>query len=336
MDAVKAHVAGADNTHDRVEVRTVVIAQAARLVDDLRDLKNVLVKNTDGIRVREHQARGVGADCRAQRVQIDTAVRAGGDVHDLIAAHGSRGRVRAMGRVRNDDLRSGSIAAFGVICLDEQHAGQLAVCARSRLERDRVHAEHFAELAAQHVQRLQRALRRFDRLQRVQLRKARQRRHFLVDLGVILHGAGAERIESVVHTVNALAKRRIVPRQLVLADLRQAQLRRALVCERVLRHVALRQQTHVMSGSALFKNQLHAPSTSFTAAAASSSFCFDTSSVTHHRMPPSTAAPPRMLRSASALRMRSHCSGVALVANSWKNSPPCSLGHPAFSSSEAK
>ena len=68
-----------------VEVRTVVIAQAARLVDDLRDLKNVLVKDADGIRVREHQARGVGADSGTQRVEIDAAVRARGDVHHLIA-----------------------------------------------------------------------------------------------------------------------------------------------------------------------------------------------------------------------------------------------------------
>jgi len=87
VDAVKAHVTGTDDAHDGVEVRAVVIAQAARIVNDLRDLEDVLVENTDGVRVRQHQSRGVGADGGAQRVEVDAAVHAGRDVDDLEAAH---------------------------------------------------------------------------------------------------------------------------------------------------------------------------------------------------------------------------------------------------------
>ena len=148
VDAVKAHVTGTDDAHDGVEVRAVVIAQAARIVNDLRDLEDVLVENTDGVRVRQHQSRGVGADGGAQRVEVDAAVHAGRDVDDLEAAHrGGRG-VRAVGGVGHDDLRARGIAAVGVIGLDEQNAGELTVRARRGLERDSVHAEDLAKLRA--------------------------------------------------------------------------------------------------------------------------------------------------------------------------------------------
>ena len=69
------------------------------------------------------------------------------------------------------------------------------------------------------MQRLERALCRFDRLERVELCEARQRRHVLVDFGVVLHRAGAEGIEAVVHAVDALAKRRVVARQLIFTHM---------------------------------------------------------------------------------------------------------------------
>ena len=148
MDAVEAHVARADDAHDGVEVRAVVVAQSARVVDDLRDLQNVLIEDADRVRIREHQSRRVGADGGTQRVEIDAAIRAGGDVHHLIAAHGGGGGVRSVGGVGHDDLRARGVAAVGMVCLDEQHAGELAVRARRGLERDSVHAEDLAKLRA--------------------------------------------------------------------------------------------------------------------------------------------------------------------------------------------
>ena len=38
VDHVEAHVAGPDDAHDCIEVGAVVVAQAARLMDDLGDL----------------------------------------------------------------------------------------------------------------------------------------------------------------------------------------------------------------------------------------------------------------------------------------------------------
>ena len=257
MDAVKAHVAGTDDAHHGVEVRAVVIAQTAGLVHDFGDLKNVLVKDADRIGVGEHETRRVGTDRSTQRVKVDAAVAAGGDIYDLEAAHGSRCRVRAVGRVRNDDLRARGVAAVDVISLDEHDAGKLAVRARRRLERDGVHAEDLGKLGAEDVIRLQRTLYRLNVLQRVELRKAGQRRHVLVDLGVVLHRAGAKRIEAVIHAVNALAKRRIVAGQLVFGNMRQMQRRFALFAEREVRNVARGHEAQTAPLRAQLKNKLH-------------------------------------------------------------------------------
>ena len=167
VDAVEAHIAGTDNAHDSVQVCAVVVAKAARVVDDLRDLEDVRIEDADGVGVREHQTCRIGADSRTQRVEVNAALVVRLDVDDLIAAHGSRRGVRAVGRVGNDDLRSGRVAAVGVIGLDKKNTGKLAVRACCGLEGDSVHAEHFAKLRAEDVERFQSALRGLDGLQRM-------------------------------------------------------------------------------------------------------------------------------------------------------------------------
>ena len=57
----------------------------------------------------------------------------------------------------------------------------------------------------QPVHHFQRALHRLVGLQRVDAGEAGQAGHVLVDLGVVLHGAGAERIEAAVDAVVAAA-----------------------------------------------------------------------------------------------------------------------------------
>lgn len=104
VDAVKAHVARTNDAHDGVQIRAVIIAQTARVVDDLRDFEDVLVENTDRIGVREHQSRRLRPDGGAERREIDAAVCAGRDIDHVEACHDGRGRIRAVGGVRDDDL----------------------------------------------------------------------------------------------------------------------------------------------------------------------------------------------------------------------------------------
>ena len=74
MHHVKAHVAGAGDAHDGVEVGAIVVAEAAGFVDDLGDLQYVLVKDSQRVGVGEHQPRRVRAGERAQRLHVHAAV----------------------------------------------------------------------------------------------------------------------------------------------------------------------------------------------------------------------------------------------------------------------
>ncbi len=221
VDAVKAHVAGAHNAHNGVEVGPVVVAQATGLVDQPGDLQNVLVENAHGVGIGQHQAGGVVAEHGLERLKIDAAVRRGRDVHDLIAAHGSCSRVRAMSGIRNDDLRALLIAAGIMILLDEQDAREFAVRTGCGLECHAVHARDLAQILLCQLQHAAAALHRVGGSQRMDTRKAGQRGHFLVDPGIILHRARAERIEAVVHAVDVVVQLRIVAAEVLLAQLRQ-------------------------------------------------------------------------------------------------------------------
>ena len=321
MDAVKAHVAGAHDAHNGVQVRAVVVAQAARLMDKTRDLQNVFVKNADGVWVRQHQAGGVVAEHGLERLKIDAAVRRGRDVHDLIAAHGSCSRVRAMRGIRNDDLRALLIAAGIMILLDEQDAREFAVRTGCGLECHAVHARDLAQILLCQLQHAAAALHRVGGSQRMDTRKAGQRGHFLVDPGIILHGAGAERIEAAVHAVDVVVQLRIVAAEVLLAQLRQNGSLRAAqrLRQRCLLDVTRREDAAAAAGNASLKDQLHLLSTSFTMAMVRSSASRGTFSVAHHRMPPSSGRPPRISACSSAARISS-CFGRS-VTNSWKNSP---------------
>ena len=192
MDAVKAHVAGADDAHNGVEVGPVVVAQAAGLMDQPGDLQNVFVEDAHGVGVCQHQAGGIVPQGRAQAVQVHAAVGAGGDVHHLIAAHSRRGGVGAMGRVGHDDLGALVVAPGVVILLDQQDAGELAVSACRRLEGHAVHAGDLAEIFPGGVQHMAHTGQGLPGGQGMAVGEARQGRHLLVDAGIVLHGAGAQ------------------------------------------------------------------------------------------------------------------------------------------------
>lgn len=81
-------------------------------------------------------------------------------------------------------------------------------------------------------------------------RKARQRRKRFVDLGIILHRARTQRIEAVVHAVDAVRQRGIVPDKLIFAHLRQAQRLFARRRQRHDGHVARGKQRQAMAGRA--------------------------------------------------------------------------------------
>ena len=109
-----------------------------------------------------------------------------------------------------------------VVGAGEQHAGQLAVGARGRLQGHVRQPRDLAQRVLQPPHQLERALRPVRVLERVQPGVARQRRDPLVQLRVVLHRARAERVEAGVEVEVALGQAVVVAHDLGLGHLGQA------------------------------------------------------------------------------------------------------------------
>ncbi len=216
---VEAHVARARDAHDRVEVRAVVVGGRPRVADDLGDLLDVRVEDPERVRVREHEAGDRVVRLRLEVLDVDAPVGVRGDLHDLEAGHRHRRRVRAVRRVGGQDLRAPVVAAVGVVGPRQQHAGELAVGARARLQRHVRQPGDLAQRALQAPHELERALCAGRVLARVQPGVAGQRRDPLVQARVVLHRARAERIEARVEVEVALREPHVVAHELGLAHL---------------------------------------------------------------------------------------------------------------------
>ena len=125
------------------------------------------------------------------------------------------------------------------------------------LEGHGVHTGDLTQQLLRLVEHLQAALDRLLRLEGVHLAEAWQGGHVLVNLGVVLHGAGAQGVEAVVDAVDPLGQGGVVAGQLRLGHVGQVQGLGAGVGRRYLRHIAGGHQGQVLTGRALLKNQLH-------------------------------------------------------------------------------
>ena len=85
-----------------------------------------------------------GPTALAQRLDVDVAARVGRDRDDLEAGHRRGGRIGAVRGVGNEHLGARGVAALEVIGASDQHAGQFAVRAGGRLQRDRREAGDLA------------------------------------------------------------------------------------------------------------------------------------------------------------------------------------------------
>ena len=320
MDHVKAHVARARDAHDRVQIGAVIVAKSACFVDDARDLEDIRVEKSNGVRVGQHQAGGIFADSCFKCFQIHAALIVRSYAHHLKTCHRRAGGVGSVGGIGHDDLCSFQIAFFAMICLDQQKAGKFAMCAGCGLKRNRVHAGDLAEIFLQRVADYVAAFNGIGILQRVDAGEARKSRCFFVDLRIIFHCARAEGIKSVIYAVGLLGQLGVVAVHFGLGQLGQSQCRFPSGCVRDDdRHIAFRNILCASSGSASFKYKLHAPVTSLQMEASKSISSFVFISVAHQRILPSPRGrPPRIPASARASRII--LSSSQTVTNSWKNS----------------
>ena len=232
VDRVEAHVARPHLAEDRVEVRAVVIEQSAGFVHELGDLDDAPLEHADRRRIGQHDAGRLRAEHLLQRFDVDVAV----GIASGSRAPCSRTSIAVAGLVpcaasgTMISVRS-RIAAVTVIGHDHRDAGELALRAGHRRERDAAfHAGHVGEDFLQVVHAGQKTLRQRFRRVRMARQESVEHRQRIARARVVFHRARAERIELRVDREVLARQVRVVAQRLQLGNFRQADRRRCGRC----------------------------------------------------------------------------------------------------------
>ena len=258
---VHAHVARPGDPEDGVHVGAVQVQQGTPLVQEPGDRADLRIEQSERVGVGHHEDRRLVAQLGAEVVQVDEPPGIALDGHGLEAGEMRRGRIGAVGAVGDQDLRP-PLAPVSEVGRRHQERGQLALGARRRLEAHGVQPGDLAEHLLELEEELQQALQSHLFLVRMLRGETRQRRQPLVPLRVVLHRAGAERVEIGVDRHVERRQVRVVADNVQLAQLRQ---RRSGVAdqvrrgdqrrERLIGDVGLRQDRGGPSGTAGFEEQ---------------------------------------------------------------------------------
>ncbi len=217
---VDSQVAWPRHASERVHVRAVHIQQCSFGVQNLGDLRDTLLEDSQRRRIGDHQRRDISGHQFAQFFDVDLPVGFGLDILDFVSRdHGRRG-IRSVCGIRNQNL----LARIPLLLqkgANQQKARKLSLCACGRLERDGVHAGYFQQALFQQPHDFQAALREFLRLIGMLRGNAIESRDELIYARVILHGAGAKRIHAQIDRVVPRRKTRKVAENFDLAHFRK-------------------------------------------------------------------------------------------------------------------
>ena len=151
------------------------------------------------------------------------------DLADGAAACRRRGRVGAVRGVGHDDFGALGVAAMAVIRHDHRHAGELALRAGHRRQRDAAfHAGDVGEDFLQFVHAGKKTLaQRFRRI-RMAREKSIEHRQRIACARVVLHRARTQRIELGVDREVLARQVRVMPQRLQFGNFRQSRLARCV------------------------------------------------------------------------------------------------------------
>ena len=145
---VAAELARPGQSDQRVEVRAVDVHLAADVVHGRADVGDVVLVHAVGGRIGDHQGGQpirVFGDLGAQVVEVDVAVGPARHHHDPHARQRRRRRVGAVRAGRDQTHVAVGLTALGVVGLDRQQAGVLALRAGVGLQRHRVVPGHLGQ-----------------------------------------------------------------------------------------------------------------------------------------------------------------------------------------------
>ncbi len=184
-------------------------------------LGDVFFEDAQRVGIGDHQRGDVFIHGARERFDIHHAAIVGLDVLHFVSGHGGGGGIGAVRGIGDQELLA-RIALRLKQRADQQDAGEFAVRAGGGLQRDGVHAGDFGEHALPaFAMTSQNALRERFGLIRMRPRQAFDARHLLIHARVVLHGAGAERIEAQIDGVVPGGEAREVADDFHFADFRE-------------------------------------------------------------------------------------------------------------------
>ncbi len=127
-------------------------------MQNLCNARDLALEHAQRRGIGQHQRGGVFVHLPLQRLQVNAALGVRLQILHLVATDGRRRRVGAVRGVRDDHLLA-RVALRLVPRTNQQNAGELAMCTRSRLQRDCVHAGDLDQTLLQQVDHFERALR---------------------------------------------------------------------------------------------------------------------------------------------------------------------------------
>ena len=87
MDNIVAHISRANESHNRVEIGSIVIEESTRIMDNLGNLANIFIKDTNRVGVGKHERSRIFPNGSFKRLEVYTAIRTGGNVYGDIIVH---------------------------------------------------------------------------------------------------------------------------------------------------------------------------------------------------------------------------------------------------------
>ncbi|VBB40558.1 hypothetical protein TRIP_E300085 [uncultured Spirochaetota bacterium] len=222
---IDAALAGLEDPGEGVHVGPVPVHQAAGLVYHGGYLRDIPLKEAEGVGVGDHYPGHIVVQGGFQGFDVDVAILAGGNCLGAETGHGAGGGVRSVGGVGDEHFFTLSLPPGLEAIPDHEHARQLSMGPRRRLEGNGGETAYLGQAFLQLVEQFQGALGFRIPRKGVDVLPSRLGGCRLVRLGVVFHGAGPQGIEMGIDGVVFLGKPGEVPHHRKLIQFGQIQIR---------------------------------------------------------------------------------------------------------------
>ena len=74
MHHVKSHIARTDNSKESIHIGAVIVKETTAIVNKLRYFANILLEQTERVRIGHHNSRNVRSKQRLERLDVDQTV----------------------------------------------------------------------------------------------------------------------------------------------------------------------------------------------------------------------------------------------------------------------